>query len=212
VCIEQVAMMWNEKKETTDEPEEEDPLLGDNNSNNQVVAVNNRIYFYSEVTRPRILDLNKKITSLDIGLSNQINTLKLDESPARIRLHINSYGGSVFAGLAAVDYIRNTRIPVASIIDGCAASAATLMSVVADERYMHENSFMLIHQLSSASWGKYEELKDDMKNNDLLMQTIKNIYLKHTKVPKKKLGEMLKRDLWWDAQTCLRYGLIDDII
>ena len=127
-------------------------------------------------------------------------------------MHINSYGGSVFAGLAAVDYIRNTTIPVASIIDGCAASAATLMSVVADERYMHENSFMLIHQLSSVSWGKYEELRDDMKNNDLLMETIKNIYLKHTKIPKRKLNEMLKRDLWWDAQTCLQYGLVDDII
>ena len=51
---------------------------------------------------------------------------------------------------------------------------------------------MLIHQLSSGMWGKYEELKDDMKNNDLLMQTIKNIYLKHTKVPKKKLTTLLK--------------------
>lgn len=204
--------MWNEKKKATDEPDEEDPLLGDNNSNNQVVSVNNRIYFYSEVTRPKILDLNKKITALDIGLSNQINTLKLEETTARIRMHINSYGGSVFAGLAAVDYIRNTKIPVASVIDGCAASAATLMSVVADERYMHENSFMLIHQLSSVSWGKYEELRDDMKNNDLLMETIKNIYLKHTKIPKRKLNEMLKRDLWWDAQTCLQYGLVDDII
>ena len=205
-------MMWNETKDKEEEPQEEDPFLGDNNSNNQVISVNNRIYFYSEVTRPRILDLNKKITSLDIGLSNQINTLKLKESPAQIRLHINSYGGSVFAGLAAVDYIRNTTIPVASIIDGCAASAATLMSVVADERYMHENSFMLSHQLSSVSWGKYEELRDDMKNNDLLMETIKNIYLKHTKIPKRKLNEMLKRDLWWDAQTCLQYGLVDDII
>ena len=204
--------MWNKEEKSSDEPDEEDPALGDNNSNNQVVSVNNRIYFYSEVTRPKILDLNKRITALDIGLSNQINTLRLDESSAKIRLHINSYGGSVFAGLAAVDYIRNTKTPVASIIDGCAASAATLMSVVADERYMHENSFMLIHQLSSASWGKYEELRDDMKNNDLLMQTIKNIYLNHTKIPKKKLSELLKRDLWWDSGTCLKYGLVDDIV
>ena len=55
-------------------------------------------------------------------------------------------------------------------------------------------------------------LKDDMKNNDLLMKTIKQIYTEHTKIPKKKLNEVLKRDLWWDAKTCLEYGLIDDII
>jgi ATP-dependent protease ClpP protease subunit len=28
----------------------------------------------------------------------------------------------------------------------------------------------------------------------------------------KKLDEMLKHDLMWDAQTCLKYGMIDEII
>tara|TARA_Y100000034_G_C6834497_1_gene376994 strand:+ start:467 stop:1090 length:624 start_codon:yes stop_codon:yes gene_type:complete len=180
--------------------------------NNVVQSSSNKIYFYSEVTRPKILTLNKKIAALNTILLNQANTLTLDEIQAKIRLHINSYGGSVFAGFSAVDYIRTTSVPVVSIIDGCAASAATLMSVVADERYMHEHAFMLIHQLSSTSWGKYEELKDDMKNNDLLMATIKKIYNKHAKIPKKKLNEILKHDLWFDAKTCLEYGLVDDII
>ena len=180
--------------------------------NNVVQSSSNKIYFYSEVTRPKILTLNKKIAALNTILLNQANTLTLDEIQAKIRLHINSYGGSVFAGFSAVDYIRTTSVPVVSIIDGCAASAATLMSVVADERYMHEHAFMLIHQLSSTSWGKYEELKDDMKNNDLLMVTIKKIYNKHAKIPKKKLNEILKHDLWFDAKTCLEYGLVDDII
>ena len=27
---------------------------------------------------------------------------------------------------------------------------------------------MLIHQLSSGMWGKYEAMKDDMKNNELV--------------------------------------------
>ena len=101
---------------------------------------------------------------------------------------------------------------IITTIDGCAASAATLMSIVANRRLIHEHSFMLIHQLSSGMWGKYEELKDDMKNNNLLMKTIKDIYQKHTKIPKTKLNQILKHDLWLDAKTCLRYGLVDDII
>ena len=28
----------------------------------------------------------------------------------------------------------------------------------------------------------------------------------------KKIKDILKRDLWWDAKTCLKYGLVDDII
>ena len=71
---------------------------------------------------------------------------------------------------------------------------------------------MLIHQLSSSLWGTYENLKDGQKNNDMLMQKIKQIYIENTKIPKRKLNEILKHDLWWDAKTCLEYGLIDEII
>ena len=71
---------------------------------------------------------------------------------------------------------------------------------------------MLIHQLSSGMWGRYEELKDDMKNCDVLMKTIKKIYMEHAKIPKSKLGQILKHDLWFDAKTCLNYGLVDEII
>ena len=28
----------------------------------------------------------------------------------------------------------------------------------------------------------------------------------------KELNKLLKHDLWWDADTCLKYGLVDEII
>ena len=45
-----------------------------------------------------------------------------------------------------------------------------------------------------------------------MMKTIKDVYKKYTKVPMKKLDEILKHDLLWDAETCLAYGLIDEIV
>jgi|TARA_R110000824_G_scaffold177610_6_gene357076 ATP-dependent Clp endopeptidase proteolytic subunit ClpP len=206
-------MVWMTSKDSPDTGDSAKmDMLGDDDSNNRVESANNKIYFYSEVVRPKILTLNKKIVQLNVSLKNQVNSLGLSEPQANIKLHINSYGGSVFAGFAAADYIKSSDIPVTSIIDGCAASAATMMSIVAEERYMRETSFMLIHQLSAGSWGKFEELRDDMTNNELLMKTIKEIYAKYTKIPRKKLAQLLQRDLWWNAQTCLEYGLIDDII
>ena len=187
------------------------PAAATSDKNNIVEAVNNRIYYYSEVSRQKILVLNKSLKNLNDNLVNQANLLSLEE-PAQIYLHINSFGGSVFAGLSAVDYIQSCDVPVTSIVEGCAASAATLMSCVATHRQMRSNSFMLIHQISSGLWGKYEELKDDMDNCDLFMRIIRDIYTEHTKIPKKKLNEILKRDLWFDAETCLEYGLIDEII
>ncbi len=178
--------------------------------NNVVEVSHNRIYFYSGVTRPKILQLNKGIFNLNVSMISKTSALEYDPPP--IKLHINSYGGSVFAGLAAVDYIKNSKIPVHSIIDGCAASAATLMSCVAERRFMHKNACMLVHQLSGVMWGKFQEMEDDFVNSKMLMDKIKKIYTENTKIPKKEMDKILKHDLWWEAEKCLEYGLVDELI
>mgnify|MGYP003131658058 CR=1 FL=1 len=177
---------------------------------NVVESSHNRIYFYSGVTRPKILQLNKNIFNLNVAMLSKTATLEYEPPP--IVLHINSYGGSVFAGLAALDYIKNSKVPVTTVIDGCAASAATLMSCVGAHRKMHRNACMLIHQLSGAMWGKFQDMEDDFENSKMLMEKIKNIYKEHTKIPKKELDNILKHDLWWEAEKCLQYGLVDEII
>ena len=207
---------WGEKKD--DQPH--DPMSvhefasetkGHASTDNNVVdTLHNRIYFYSGVTRPKILTLNKSIFSLNVNMLSKTGPLQYEPPP--IILHINSYGGSVFAGLASVDYIRNSKIPVHTVIDGCAASAATLMSCVGSHRMMHKNSCMLVHQLSGVMWGKFQEMQDDMENSEMLMEKIKNIYREHTKIPKKEMDNILKHDIWWEAEKCLQYGLIDEII
>ena len=172
--------------------------------------VNNRIYFYSGVETKNVLGLNKAMREL--GSEIQHSAAMLECEPAKIFLHVNSHGGDLFAGLAAMDEIRKSKVPVISIVDGCAASAATLMTIAADKRQINKHAYMLIHQLSSGMWGKYKEMKDEIENVDNMMKTIREIYLEYTKIPKKKLNEILDHDLWFDAETCLKYGLVDEII
>tara|TARA_R110000824_G_scaffold91669_1_gene222891 strand:+ start:68 stop:676 length:609 start_codon:yes stop_codon:yes gene_type:complete len=196
-------LQWESKADGAD-------ANANNSDNNKVQVGRNRIYFYSEVNRPKNLELNKTLVTMANTLYNRGQSLDVD--PGRIFLHINSGGGSVFAGLSSVDYILNSKVPITTVIDGCAASAATIMSVVGHHRVMHKHSFMLIHQISSVMWGKFEDMKDDMKNSELLMETIIKIYEEHTRIPRSELKEILKRDIWWDAKTCLDYGLVDEII
>jgi ATP-dependent protease ClpP protease subunit len=177
---------------------------------NVVDFSHNRIYFYSGVTRPKILKLNKGIFNLNVNMLAKSGPIGY--APPPIMLHINSYGGSVFAGLSAVDYIKNSKIPVHSVIDGCAASAATLMSCVAERRLMHKNACMLVHQLSGLMWGKFQEMQDDMQNSEMLMKKIKDIYKEHTRIPKREMDKILQHDIWWEAEKCLEYGLVDELI
>ena len=170
----------------------------------------NKIYFYAGVNRESAAELNKKIGELQVKSFTMANNLDIEPYP--IHLHINSGGGSIISGIASMDTILSCKVPVYTYVDGFAASAATFLSVVGNKRYMSRNSYMLIHQLSSNFWGKYSEFEDEKQNLDLMMKTIKNVYKKYTKLPMKKLDEILKHDLMWDAEKCLEYGMIDEII
>ena len=195
---------WGEKQKQT-------PRKAGGEANEKHISVqDNKIYFYSGVNRNACCELNKKISELEskaITLSQNLDT------PAPpIKLYINSGGGGITSGISSMDTILRSNVDVHTYIDGFSASAATFLSVVGDKRFMSRNSYMLVHQLSSTFWGTYSNFEDEKQNLDLMMKSIKNIYKEYTKIPMKKLNEILKHDLMWDANTCLEYGMIDEII
>ena len=195
---------WGEKKTT--QPRKS----GAEATEKHISVQDNKIYFYSGVNRNACSELNKKISEMESKSLTLSNSLEIQPPP--IKLFINSGGGSVVSGISSMDTILRCKVPIQTYVDGFAASAATFMSVVGTKRYMSRNSYMLIHQLSSNFWGTYANFEDEKKNLDLMMKTIKSVYKKYTKLPMKKLDEILKHDLLWDAMTCLEYGLIDEIV
>jgi ATP-dependent Clp protease protease subunit len=174
-------------------------------------VVENTIFFYSDVTDQTALDLNSILYELDIKLKNTYNFLGPDFVP-HIKLRINSYGGSVFAGMAILDTIRSLKSEVHTYVDGAAASAATIISIAGKKRFIGKNSLMLIHQLSAGTYGKFSEMEDDMENNRRIMKMIKDIYKQYTKVPMKQIDDILKHDIWFDSAKCLELGLVDQIL
>ena len=197
---------WGEKKP----PTKKDAQPPNNKPEKHIAVHENKIYYYAGVNRESAVELNKKVSELESKSLTMSKTLDIDAPP--IKVLINSGGGSITAGISSMDTILRCKVPVETYVDGFCASAATFLSVVGDHRYMSRNSYMLIHQLSSNLWGKYSEIEDEKKNLDLMMDTIKNVYKEYTEVPMKKIDEILKHDLFWDAKICLEYGLIDEII
>ena len=117
-----------------------------------------------------------------------------------------------FSSFSTIDTIINLPVPVVSIIEGAAASAATLISVMCSYRVIYPNSYMLIHQLSSSAWGKMDEIEDEIINLKELMKRIKSIYKRKTDINKNALDDILKHDLWWNSKKCLEVGLVDKIM
>ena len=194
---------WGEKKAT--------PKRKAGDVNEKHISVqDNKIYFYAGVNRNSCVELNKKIGELETKSLTLSKTLGI--LPPPIKVIINSGGGTIVSGIASMDTILRCQVPVHTHVDGFSASAATFLTVVGEERYMSRNSYMLVHQLSTTFWGTYANFEDEKKNLDLMMDTIKNVYKEYTKLPMKKLDDILKHDLMWDAKTCLKYGMIDEII
>jgi len=177
-----------------------------------VEVLGNSIYFYSEVSEPRILSLNKALKELQT--KSLVDSIKHGTQPAPITIYIMSPGGGIFAGLSAMDTIAeiSRKVPVHTVVDGYAASAATFISLAGTKRFIRENSYMMIHQLSSVCWGKYDAIKDEVENLDYFMHVIKQLYKKKTRVPMKDIDNILKRDMWWHADRCKELSLVDEII
>jgi len=208
-------LCWRKRKRIkygNDEPEDKKNKSTPFNGADDIsgISVNdNHIYFYCSVNKKNCKNLNIKLKKIaNEIMSEPRNFIDKDKY---IYLHINSNGGSIFACFSTIDTILSLPIPVVSIIEGAAASAATLISVSCSYRIVHGTSFMLIHQLSSGMWGKMDKLEDEVDNLQLLMKTIKDIYKKNTKLRGKQLDDILKRDMWWNPDMCLEKGLVDEI-
>ena len=184
-------------------------LSGKKGSDTKIERDNNHIYFHSEVNRESIFELIMLIKEAEEESVLTSFKLNIDEVP--IYLHINSFGGSIFAAFGAIDVIKACRVPVYTIIEGSTASAGTLISIVGKKRFIRPTAYMLIHQLSSGCWGKMSEIEDEFKNLQELMEKIKELYKEHANIPKKELAELLKHDLWLNADKCLKYGLADEL-
>ena len=189
------------------------PVIKNDNqfeSTTNVLVERNNIYLYGDITPESCEQLKNKLNELNFN--GRLFKISYNSDPPPINIHIQSSGGTLMNSFYIVDLIESLEIPVNTYVDGYSASAATLINVVGNKRYMTKNSMMMIHQLSSSSQGKYEDLNDNSKNMNMLMDKIKNIYLKKTTIPENVLDEILKHDLWLDAVTCKKYGLIDEII
>lgn len=168
------------------------------------------IYFYGKVTDETCLQLTQTLKMMDIEAKHQ-KVIYPQLEPV-IDLHIQSGGGSLMPTLYVCDVIKNSDTPIHTYIDGYCASAASLISVCGSKRYMTRHSALLIHQLSGTAAGKFNELKTEVNNLNSFMNNIRDIYIKNTKIEKDSLENLLKTDIWLDADTCLQYGLVDEII
>ena len=159
------------------------------------------IYFYCDVSRANV-------ATLAVLLREACSVPTPAFGPNEVTLFIHSDGGDAYAGISGMQHIHRCRVPVTTVADGFCASAATLLLLGGATRKITPYTDVLIHQLSTAFWGKYQELRDEMANSTALMQSMREIYRKHTKLSDKKLQKYLDSELYMTCDECIKNQVV----
>lgn len=147
-------------------------------------------------------------------LSEQTGLHGSDPEAVQLVIWINSNGGDVLAAIESINLIKSSPIPVVTIINGCAESAALLIAMAGHRRLIFESSWGMAHHFSTAMEGNYHELIDSVKHNNLLHHLMMDLFKKHSKLSEKEIDAKLlgRKHTWLDANELKKMGLVDEII
>jgi ATP-dependent protease ClpP protease subunit len=190
-----------------------------------IISIKNHIYFYDDVNTTVARSLIAALHEIAMSI---ITTATENNTPiVPIYLHINSYGGDVSDALAIVQAIKdiqngsihkigdiNIKIPVNTIIEGEADSAASLIACVGSRRYISKYALSLIHDIRQigGAGGKVEDVELSAKNLKMFKQKFYDIYLKHSNLNEEQLTEICGKEDYSTPEQLLEWGLVDEII
>ena len=135
----------------------------------------------------------------------ELDALDVDE----LEVHINSPGGAVWDGLAIMNALKQHRARVTIIVDGLAASAASIIAMAGDEVVMAEGSQMMIHRASGGAWGNAAFLRDTAAILDKIDGNLAGIYARRAGGTRESWLELMTAETWYDAAEAVEAGLAD---
>ncbi len=144
---------------------------------------------------------------------------KAGETPREhIDIEFVSYGGDLHASFGIFDRITMVSVPVHIYVYGPCMSAGSLILQAATKRFMSPKSSLMLHYGFTADEGTSDpkRLEEVLRYHKKLMDTLVSIYLsscnKNILTEEILRNKILPIETYLDAESCLKYGLTDEII
>jgi len=150
----------------------------------------------------------------DVNSGTIARELKEAEAAYRnVEVRINSNGGDVYAGIAIFNALRSSKADLRIFVDGIAASMASVIALCGKPVQMSKYARLMIHSASGGCYGTKDDLKEVIKQIEVLEGTLSDMYAEKTG----KTAEEIKstyfdgKDHWLSADEALSLGFIDGI-
>lgn len=165
------------------------------------------IYIYGDIVDKE----SEKMSTEDICPQDIINQLKDNTDDVVVR--INSCGGSVSAGLSIASYLQNIKQKTTCIIDGVAASIASVIACACDDLVMHPSSYLMIHRVWGLVQGNCEDLRKEADTMEMMTKSLIKIYQRKFDLSSEEIEKLLADETWISGDQIADYKInatVDD--
>jgi ATP-dependent protease ClpP protease subunit len=143
-----------------------------------------------------------------VRFNNEFDYLECCVKPKLIRVLINSEGGSVLHGMTVYSTIQNSTVPTECIIEGMAASMASILWAAGKKSLMWDYSILMIHNPFLPG--------EDEPSSDLVRaftKQITTIYRKRFGMSKEHIQSIMEGEAghdgtFFDAESAVKAGII----
>lgn len=166
-----------------------------------------------DIDQGSVKDLIKSIYDINLEDEEKDSNYK-DYERTPIHLILNTYGGSVYDGLALVGAIELSQTPVIVTCLGSAMSMGLIILASGHHRRAHHLSTVMYHEMSTLMIDKLTGIKKDLKECERLESLCDKVLFRRTKLKATDLKRYkeTKSDWYLSAEEALQYGIVDEII
>jgi ATP-dependent Clp protease protease subunit len=137
---------------------------------------------------------------------------KINSFEGELTIHLNSPGGNVFDGLAVYNAIKARKAQTNVIVDGIAASIASIIAMAGDTVTMAEGSFLMIHNAWAFAIGDAGEMRKQADVLDKITGELRAIYQRKTSKTGEAIKNMMDAETWLTASEAFSSGFADAIL
>lgn len=129
-----------------------------------------------------------------------------------ITLWINSPGGDVFAAAQIYNMLMDYQGDVYVIIDGLAASAASVIAMAGTTISMSPVAMMMIHNPWTFAQGEAKDMAKVIEMLGEIKESIINAYELRTGLSRTKISHLMDSESWFNAKKAVELGFADKVL
>ena len=130
-----------------------------------------------------------------------------------VTVKLNSCGGDLYTGIAIHNALKALSGEVNVVVEGIAASAASVIMCAGDTVTVYPGSLVMIHGVSVLLWDSLniQDMKQLIKGMDASERAVAEIYNGKTGLGVDTLRSMMTKETWMTGREALEKGFADAI-